>query len=53
MEDLEYKLLLNNKKIDKEISDLNSNIESISQIEKNKRTNILNEIILQKLNNGI
>ncbi len=53
MEDLEYKLLLNDKKIDKEISDLNSNIESISQIEKNKRTNILNEIILQKLNNGI
>ncbi len=53
MEDLKNKLLLNNKKIDKEISDLNSNIESISQIEKNKRTNILNEIILQKLNNGI
>ena len=53
MEDLEYKLLLNDKKIDKEISDLNSNIESISQIEKNKRTNSLNEIILQKLNNGI
>ena len=54
MEDLKNKLLLNNKKIDKEISDLNSNIESkVSQIENDKRTNLLNETALKKLNDEI
>ena len=54
MEDLKNKLLLNNKKIDKEISDLNSNIESkVSQIENDKRTNLLNETALKKLSDEI
>ena len=54
MEDLKNKILLNNKKIDKEISDLNLNIESkVNQIENDKRTNLLNETALKKLSDEI